>query len=109
MLVAPNPVLPAPHGGGTPHGAASAPPGDPAARDAALRAAAEGLEASFLAVMLQSAGVGAPREAFGGGTGEAQFASFLSEAHAAAIVRRGGIGLAESLFNALKDRADDAR
>ena len=73
-----------------------------------LRAAAEALEASFLAVMLQAAGVGAPREAMGGGVGEAQFASFLTEAHAQALVRRGGIGLAESLFAALQARAEAA-
>lgn len=81
----------------------------PAARqgrtdDAALRAAAQRLEASFLSSMLQAAGFGAAREAMGGGIGEAQFASFLAEAHAEALARRGGIGLAESLFEALKAR-----
>lgn len=70
----------------------------------ALRAAAKGLEASFLSTMLQSAGLGAPREAMGGGIGEAQFASFLAEAHADALVRRGGIGLAEAIFESLKAR-----
>jgi len=104
MLLAPQPLFPPPAGRSA---GAPAPAGDPS-HDAALRAAAENLEASFLSVMLQSAGVGAPREAFGGGAGETQFASFLAEAHAAAIVRRGGIGLAESLFNALKARADGA-
>lgn len=72
----------------------------------ALRAAAEGLEASFLSVMLQSAGFGAPREAMGGGIGEAQFASFLADAHARALVERGGIGLAEAIFESLKARVD---
>ena len=108
MLTASNQALPAPahavasvRGAERPDG-----PGVAAADDAALRVAAEGLETSFLAVMLQSAGVGTPREAFGGGAGEAQFASFLAEAHAAALVERGGIGLAESLFHALKARSD---
>lgn len=81
----------------------------PDAQDIALRRAAEAMEASFLAEMLKSAGVGAPRASFGGGIGEEQFASFLTEAHAAAIVERGGIGLAESLFNALKERSNADR
>ena len=85
----------------TPHG----PPDVRPPRQAALREAARAMEAQFLSVMLQSAGLGAPREAFGGGIGEAQFASFLAQAHADALVARGGIGLAESIFNALKDRA----
>ena len=72
--------------------------------DAALRAAAQRLEASFLSTMLQSAGFGAARDTMGGGIGEEQFASFLAEAHADALARRGGIGLAESLFEALKAR-----
>lgn len=78
----------------------------PGAQPDPLRAAAEALEASFMAVMLDSAGVGTPRDSFGGGIGEAQFASFLTEAYAGEMVRRGGIGLAESLFEALKARAD---
>jgi Rod binding domain-containing protein len=75
----------------------------------ALREAARALEASFLSVMLQSAGLGAPREAMGGGVGEAQFASFLTEAHARSMVERGGIGLAESLYRALVARAEPAQ
>lgn len=89
-----------------PVAAPSVPPPAPPADEARLRAAAEALEASFLSVMLQAAGVGAPREAMGGGVGEAQFASFLTEAHAQALVARGGIGLAESLFAALQERSD---
>ncbi|MCU0911309.1 MAG: rod-binding protein [Rhodobacteraceae bacterium] len=75
-------------------------------QDQALRAAAERLEASFLAEMLKHAGSGSPRETFGGGAGEEQFASFLQEEQARAMVRAGGIGLAESLFEALKERVD---
>lgn len=69
-------------------------------REAALRAAAQRLEASFLAVMLESAGLGAPRDAFGGGVGEEQFSSFLVQLQADALAERGGIGLAEMIFNA---------
>ncbi len=75
--------------------------------DDRLRAAAEKLEAGFIAEMLKSAGFGAPRDAFGGGVGEDQFASFLREAQATEMVRAGGIGLAQSLFEAMKARADE--
>jgi len=73
-------------------------------RDAALRAVAEQLEAGFLAEMLKASGVGDSPEGFGGGTGEDQFASFLRQAQAEAMVRGGGLGLAESLFHALKEK-----
>lgn len=79
-----------------------------ATTDQALRAAAGELEAQFLAEMLKSAGFGEPRESFGGGAGEEQFASFLRQEHADEMVRRGGVGLAESIFEALKERAADA-
>lgn len=76
--------------------------------DAALRTAAQKLEATFLAEMLKSAGLGESRSAFGGGEGEDQFSSFLVQAQAEEMVAAGGIGLAEALFNALKDRENDA-
>jgi len=75
--------------------------------DAALFEAAQQLESSFLEEMLKSAGFGAPRDAFGGGAGEDQFSSFLRQAQADEMVKAGGIGLAESLFDALKERADE--
>jgi len=74
--------------------------------DAKLRVAAQKLEATFLAEMLKSAGFGAPRESFGGGIGEDQFGSFLRNAQAEAMVEAGGIGLAERLFESLKERAN---
>lgn len=79
------------------------PPADP---DQALRTAAQALEANFLSVMLQNAGLGAAREAFGGGAGEEHFASFLAEAQATALAERGGIGLAESLFRSMRGQID---
>lgn len=79
-----------------------------AAQHDPLRKAANALEASFLAEMLKSAGLGAPRQAFGGGAGEDQFASFLRQEHAKALVEAGGLGLSESLYHALKERADGA-
>ncbi|MBL9059770.1 MAG: rod-binding protein [Mangrovicoccus sp.] len=72
--------------------------------DAALRRAAEKLESTFLSEMLRSAGLGETAETFGGGVGEDQFASFLSDAQAETIVTGGGIGLAESIFRSLKAR-----
>lgn len=76
-------------------------------RDAALRVAAQKLEATFLAEMLKSAGLGETRDAFGGGSGEDQFSSFLVQAQAEKIVDAGGLGLAEALFDALKERQVD--
>ena len=78
----------------------------PAHDEPALREAARKLEASFLAEMLKAAGVGEQIEGWGGGVGEDQFASFLRRAQADEMSKSGGIGLAESLFEALKERAD---
>ena len=75
-------------------------------RDLKLFEAAQKLEAGFLAEMLKSAGLGQTSESFGGGAGEEQFGSFLRQAQAEEMVKRGGIGLAESLYEALKERAD---
>ena len=74
-------------------------------QDQALWKVAQKLEASFLAEMLKSAGLGAPRDSFGGGEGEEQFGSFLRQAQADLMVQAGGIGLAQSLFEVLKERS----
>lgn len=92
-------------------------PNDPGPRDlAALRARAAELEAVFLAEMLGHAGLGHAglgegAGGFGGGIGEAQFASFLRQEQATAMVRAGGIGLAESIFRAMSagGTGDDGR
>lgn len=73
-------------------------------RETELRQAAEDMEAAFLSEMLRHAGLGTPRESFGGGQGEDQFTSFLRTEQARAMAASGGIGLAESLFNALAAR-----
>lgn len=70
--------------------------------------AARELETTFLAEMLKSAGLGEMPDAFGGGVGEEQFASFLREEQARSMVLTGGIGLAETIFEAMKERADGA-
>jgi Rod binding domain-containing protein len=90
------------------NGITSQPATPPRPVDAALARAARDLEASFLSVMLKEAGVGAPRASFGGGAGEEQFASFLTQAYAEGMAERGGIGLAEAIFRTLQERADDA-
>lgn len=75
--------------------------------DERLRAAAGRLEASFLAEMLAAAGLGAGPGGFGGGAGEDHFSTFLVAAQAEEMARAGGIGLAESLFEALKAQSRD--
>jgi Rod binding domain-containing protein len=74
--------------------------------DERLREAAQQLEATFLSEMLKSAGFGDPRKSFGGGIGEDQFSSFLRDSQAKQMVAAGGIGLAESLFEAMKAKYD---
>lgn len=77
-----------------------------AARDDKLRILARDLEASFLAEMLKSAGMGKARDALGGGPGEDPFASFLVREYADATVRAGGIGLSESIYRSLSGIAE---
>lgn len=73
----------------------------------ALRDAARALEAGFLAEMLKAAGLHDTGSSFSGGAGEEQFASFLIEAQADAIAAAGGLGLAEAIFESLKERNND--
>lgn len=84
--VSPHPVVPSPPGGG----------------DAALMGKAQDLEAAFLSEMLSFTGLGAVSESFGGGAGEDQFGSFLRAEQARMMVEKGGIGLAELIFESLK-------
>ncbi len=72
-------------------------------RDDKLMAAARELEASFLTEMLKSAGMGKTRGIWWGGGGGAVFLLLVRE-QARAMVSGGGIGLAQSLFEALKER-----
>ncbi len=82
-------------------------PTAPPKQNIALRAVAEKLEASFLAEMLKSVGVGEQKNSFSGGVGEDQFASFLRQALANKMVSSGGIGLAESFYNSLMEKSND--
>lgn len=72
-----------------------------------LREVAEKLEASFLEEMLKAAKFGAPRQTFGGGAGEEHFASFYRAEIAQKMAASGGIGLAEHIFESLKQRSAD--
>ncbi|WP_407493725.1 rod-binding protein [Pseudooceanicola sp. MF1-13] len=87
-------------------GGFAAKPASPA-KELRLHKVAEELEASFLSEMLKHAGLGESQSSFGGGHGEDQFASFMRDEQARQLVRAGGIGLTESLFQALKDRQND--
>lgn len=72
-----------------------------ARQDEAMRKAAVALEASFLSEMLRQAGLGESSGAFSGGIGEEQFASFLRDEQAKLMAQAGGIGLAETIFQAM--------
>jgi Rod binding domain-containing protein len=82
-------------------------PRAPARSDADLRAAAESFEASFLAEMLQYSGLNAMPAGFGGGAGEEAFSSLLTEQYAHLLSERGGVGLAERIFDILKQGTSD--
>ncbi|WP_424831688.1 rod-binding protein [Ruegeria sp.] len=71
-----------------------------------LKAAAVELEATFLAEMLKSAGLGKARASFGGGAGEDQFASMLVQHQARQLAQSGGIGLSETLFATLMENSN---
>ena len=77
----------------------------PPEREKLLRQKAEELEAGFLSEMLSYTGLNKTSD-FAGGSGEDQFSSFLREEQAKAMVKAGGIGLAESIFKALAARDD---
>jgi Rod binding domain-containing protein len=72
--------------------------------DRALRETAEAFEAAFLSEMLQQTGLNAMPSNFGGGAGEEAFSSLLTEEYARLLAGRGGIGLAEQVFETLKQR-----
>lgn len=77
----------------------------PSARnDTPLRRSAEALETAFLSEMFKAAGIGRQAESMNGGVGEEHFASFLADAHARAMVARGGIGLADHIERSLLAR-----
>ena len=77
----------------------------PTTHETQLMAVAQSLEATFLAEMLKSAGIGETPSDFGGGAGEDQFASFMRDEQAKQMTAAGGIGLAQSLFDTMMARS----
>ncbi len=71
-----------------------------------LRRSAETLETAFLAEMIKATGLGRPAEVTGGGPGEEAFSSFMADAHARALMARGGVGLADHIERALSARTE---
>lgn len=84
---------------------APSPPLPPDRRDILMQKTRE-LEATFVAEMLAHTGLGETQGAFGGGTGEEQFASFLRQEQARVMVETGGIGLAELIFRSMTEAED---
>jgi Rod binding domain-containing protein len=78
-------------------------------KDQTLMDKARELEASFLSEMLNYAGLGDTSGRYFGTVGEDQFGSFLRDAQARQMVDKGGIGLAESLFQSLTRMQDGQR
>ena len=74
-----------------------------------MRKTAASLEAAFLAEMLKFSGVGEEKGPFSGGESANQFASFYREAQAKELVKAGGIGLAESIFQSMQGRINDQK
>ncbi len=77
---------------------------DSTREEARLREVSQSLEATFLSEMLKHTGLDKMSEEFGGGIGAEQFASLLRDEQAKIMAETGGIGLAEHIFNALKER-----
>lgn len=69
------------------------------------RAAAQKLEATFLAEMLKSAGL-FQSSSFAGGIGEEQFASFQRQALADEMVKSGGLGLADAFYQSMLEASN---
>jgi len=77
-------------------GAPAAALADPALKVRVHKTATE-FEAAFLQVMLGQMFDSVDAGAFGGGAGEAAFKSFLTEAFAQSMAKRGGVGLSQEL------------
>ena len=91
------------HPATTPKSAAAA----PSAADVEARKAAQAFEAQYLAEMLKYTGLNAKPDGFGGGAGEEAFSSLLTDQYAQLLAERGGIGIAEQVFESLKQRMRD--
>ncbi len=90
-----------------PLGATVAAPAEDTDRDAGLRQTAQEFEAAFLAEMLKHTGINAVPDEYGGGEGEDAFSSLLTSEYARILAESGGIGLAEQIFESLKERTPE--
>lgn len=76
--------------------AGTAPPADKA------RQTAESFEALFLSTVIDRMFASLPVDGpFGGGQAEATYRSFLADAYADALTQRGGVGIADALYDEL--------
>ncbi|MGE0407932.1 MAG: rod-binding protein [Amphiplicatus sp.] len=73
------------------------------ARDAELKESARAFETVFVAQMLSYSGFSEALSANGGFGGEA-FAGLLVEQYAAELVERGGFGVADMVYEQLRDK-----
>ncbi len=69
-----------------------------------MRQVAVEFEAVFLSEMLKHAGVNKLSESMGGGFGEEAFSSMLNDAYAKTLAESGGIGLADTIYYAMRNR-----
>jgi Rod binding domain-containing protein len=81
-------------------------PSEPSGHRDLLMQKAREMETAFLSEMLAHSGLGQSEGPFGGGEGEAQFASFLRQEQARLMVEKGGVGLAELIFRTLSEASD---
>lgn len=74
------------------------------ADEEAMRKASVEFEAVFLSEMLKYTGINKTSEEVGGGAGEDAFSGLLTQEYARVLAENGGIGLAEHIFESLKER-----
>lgn len=75
-----------------------------ALRQATMKSTAKEFEAVFLAEMLSHTSLAETSDSFGGGAGEDAFKSLLTRQWADQLTERGGIGLSETIYQALLAR-----
>ena len=73
-------------------------------RKSAMKATAEEFEAVFLAEMLSHTSLAKTSDSFGGGAGEDAFKSLMTRQWANQLAERGGIGLAETIYQSMLTR-----
>ncbi len=70
----------------------------------AMKATAKEFEAVFLAEMLSHTSLAKTSDSFGGGAGEDAFKSLMTRQWADQLTERGGIGLSETIYQAMLTR-----